>query len=242
MKDVFLFKCWIVSALLMMPVASFAALNPVTPAAILEKADEIRNPAESYLMKVEVASGDDLSSPSVFEVAIQGNHKTLIRTLAPARDQGRNLLMLDENMWAFIPNLNRAVRVSLNQKLTGQAANGDLSRMRWSGDYTPVLEKETPTEWVLFLTASKKGLTYEKLRVWIEKKTFMPKKAEFLTLDGKPLKNVQYEDLRELAGRIRPGLMRIQDAVRVSDVSLIRVKSMVVKTFPDSLMNQNSLK
>ena len=217
-----------------------------TPTFILEQADQIRNPAESFLMKVEVSSGEKGEDRSLFEVAIQGSNlgkmKTLIKTLAPARDLGRNLLMLDENMWAFVPNLNRAVRVSLNQKLTGQAANGDLSRMRWTGDYTPIIEKETPTEWILFLTANKKGLTYEKLRVWIEKKTYMPKKAELLTLDSKILKNVTYEDLRQLAGRLRPGVMRIQDALRVSEVSLIRVKDMVVKQFPASLMNQNSLK
>ena len=51
-------------------------------------------------------------------------------------------------IWVFIPNLKRSVRVGLSQKLTGQAANGDISRMRWSGDYTPKLLKETKKELV----------------------------------------------------------------------------------------------
>ena len=68
--------------------------------------------------------------------------------------------MLDENMWVFIPNLKRSVRVGLSQKLTGQAANGDISRMRWSGDYTPKLLKETKKSWLLHLQAKKKGLTH----------------------------------------------------------------------------------
>src|SRR4051812_8253138 len=86
---------------------------------ILEHADAIRNPSESFRMRAEVKTGEDTSE---FEVQTKGKDKTLVKTLAPSRDVGRNMLMLDENMWAYIPNLKRAVRIGLNQKLTGQAA------------------------------------------------------------------------------------------------------------------------
>ena len=56
-----------------------------------------------------------------------------------------------------------------------------------------------------FFTAKKKGLTYDKLRIWIAKKSFFPVKAEFLTLSGKPLKTAAYEGYKNLAGRVRPG-------------------------------------
>jgi outer membrane lipoprotein-sorting protein len=210
-----------------------------TPEEILRKADEVRNPSESYFMKVTVTSdGEDRSA---FEVSIQGNNKTLVKTREPARDRGRNLLMLEEEMWAYIPNLKRAVRVSLAQKLTGQAANGDISRMRWSGDYTATIEKESPKDWVLHLAARKKGLTYDKARVWIEKGSFHPLKAEFLTPAGKPLKLATYGGYRNLAGKERPGTIRIQDALRPDDVSVIEIGEMAVRSFPASTFNQNAL-
>ncbi|MBI2711243.1 MAG: outer membrane lipoprotein-sorting protein [Bdellovibrio sp.] len=210
---------------------------------ILKKADEVRNPGESYSMKVEVINGGTSDgSRSLFEVSVRGNDKTLIKTLEPARDRGRNMLMLKEDMWAFIPNLNRAVRISLAQKLTGQAANGDISRMRWSGDYTATIEGEDAHHWILFLTAEKKGLTYEKLRVWIEKGNFHPSKAEFLTLAGKPLKTALYTDYRNLAGGIRPGTIQIQDAIRQDQISSIHLKDVRIEEFPESVFNQNALK
>lgn len=219
-----------------------ALANAPSPSEILKKADDVRNPGESYLMKVDVTSGNDGSQHSLFEVAVQGNEKTLIKTLEPSRDRGRNMLMLGEEMWAFIPNLNRAVRISLAQKLTGQASNGDISRMRWSGDYSAILESETPKEWVLFLTALKKGLTYEKLRVWIEKGTYHPSKAEFLTLSGKPLKNASYENYQLLAGGLRPSTIRIQDAIRPDQVSMLHLQDVKVQNFPEAVFNQNALK
>lgn len=209
-------------------------------ASIIEKVDEIRNPAESFFMKTEIRdNGSD--TRYVYDVSLSGNTKTLVKTVEPAREQGRNYLMIDQDMWAFLPNLGRAVRISLSQKLTGQAANGDISRMRWSGDYTAQIEKETPKEWTLFLTANKKGLTYDKVRVWVEKSNFHPTHAEYLAPSGKVLKKAVYQGYKMIAGKIRPTQMIIQDANRPSDQSTITTIAMTPKTFPSSLFNPKSM-
>ena len=208
---------------------------------IVRQADAVRNPSESYSMEVEVRSGQKLDELAKFQVALKGNTRTLVKTLEPARDRGRNLLMIGEDMWAYVPNLKRAVRVSLSQKLTGQTANGDISRMRWSGDYTAALEKESPDHWQLFLKSRRKGLTYDQLRVWIDKKTYRPLRAEFLTPQGKVLKLAEYGDYKMRLGKIRPHLIRIADAVRKDDRSEIRITDMQNKSFPDSTFNQNAL-
>ena len=204
------------------------------PEEILKRVDEVRNPSESYRMQVRI-------SDSVFDVLLDGNSKTLVRTLEPARDQGRDMLMLREEMWAYIPNLKRAVRVSLSQKLTGQAAHGDISRMRWSGDYAVTVEKETADSWTLFLTATKKGLTYEKIRVTVQKKTFHPVQAEYLTGAAKPLKRATFGGFKMIAGRVRPTELSIQSAVNQNDQSKIIVESMEKKSFPSSQFNPQRL-
>ncbi|HQB46451.1 MAG TPA: outer membrane lipoprotein-sorting protein, partial [Polyangiaceae bacterium] len=134
----------------------------ISAAEIVRKADEVRNPDESYFLRVEVQTSEHPDRPSEFEVSLLGNDKTLIKTVKPSRDRGRNMLMRGTEMWAYIPNLKRAVRVSLSQRLVGQAANGDISRMRWSGDYDAVIESQTERHWTLLLTANKTGLTYDK--------------------------------------------------------------------------------
>jgi outer membrane lipoprotein-sorting protein len=227
--------------------ATTATAPALTADEIIAKADAVRNPGESYLMKVEITNTSPKADPahpekSVFEVSIQGNDKTLVKTLEPSRDRGRNLLMLEQEMWAYIPNLKRAVRVGLNQRLTGQAANGDISRMRWTGDYSAKIESETASDWVIFLTASKKGLTYEKARVWVRKLGFQPNRAQYLTLSGSPLKEALYEGYKDLAGATRPTLIQISDTVRPDDRSQIKILEMETREFASSLFNQNNLK
>lgn len=222
------------------PVALAQAAEP-TAAEILKHADDVRNPAESYFLRVQVVSSDNPDDPSEFEVSLLGDTKTLIRTIKPRRDRGRNMLMRDTQMWAYIPNLKRAVRVSLSQRLVGQAANGDISRMRWAGDYTATIESQNDKHWTLFLTGNKRGLTYAKIRVVVEKGTFHPLYAEYLTVNGRPLKKAQFTEYKELCGRMRPTEIRIQDAVRETDKSAIKIVAMEVRQFPASLFSPDNL-
>lgn len=228
----------LVTAPEMVPTAQ--AAEP-TAAEILRKADEVRNPGESYFLKVQVVTSDRPDRPSEFEVSLLGNDKTLIKTIAPRKDRGRNMLMRGTEMWAYIPNLKRAVRVSLSQRLVGQAANGDISRMRWAGDYDARIDSQTDKHWTLFLTAKKDGLTYDKLRVVVEKGTFRPKYAEYLTKGGKLLKKAQFTGYKELCGKQRPSEIRIQDAIREDDISSIKVLEMEVRQFPASLFVPENL-
>jgi outer membrane lipoprotein-sorting protein len=234
---------------LLIAAALLVALTPTTALSnarshsadeILKRADEVRNPSDSFAMVVDIKSTgvDDAR----FEVMLKGKDKTLIRTKQPSRDVGRNILMLEQNMWAYVPNLKRAVRISLNQKLTGQAANGDISRMRWHGDYDAKIERKDGDDWVLDLKATKKGLTYDRIRVWVRQNNHQPQKAEYLTTQSKVLKVVTFGGYRELLGAPRPTEITIRDANDRSKSSQIIIREMRSEDFPASLFNQNSLK
>ncbi len=217
-----------------------SAAHAQTPGEILKKVDEIRNPGESYIMDVKIVStGED--DPAEFTVHLKGNDKTLVKVRAPKKNLGRNMLMLGENMWVFVPNLKRAVRVSLSQKLTGQAANGDISRMRWSGDYDAKVASQDKKKWVLDLEAAKKGLTYAKIRATVEKGTYRPLSADFLTVSGKTVKTAEYGEYKQILGKGRPTRIRITDFLKKDAVSDILIGKMEAKTLPDALFTERSL-
>lgn len=222
---------WFAFILVLSQIAGAAPEAP-SAEAILKKADAIRNPDGDYVMKVDVTSSFD--DPRTFEVYIHGSSRTLVKTLSPERDKERAMLMVDENMWAYVPNLKRGVRVALSQKLTGQAANGDISRTRWAGDYDAKIESETPEKYVLFLEAKKKGLTYEKIRATIDKKTYRPLSAEYLSLSGKLLKTASFSGYKSIGGNTRPTEIEIKDAVRTDQKSTLAITSMEVKPLPAS--------
>ncbi len=211
------------------------------PADWVQKADAIRNPSESYSMTIQVETSE---GRSVFEVSLKGQDKTLIVTKEPARDKGRNMLMLDRDFHAYIPNLKRSMRLSLAQKLSGQVANGDISRTRWYGDYEVSMEADEGTSVRLFLKGKKPNLTYAAIRLWLKKGSYQPLQAEYLALNGKTvLKKAFFEDYKMIAGGLRPSTLKIEDTNEA--ISYIRIKGMTSKSFSDSFFtvrNMESLK
>ncbi len=211
------------------------------PAEWVKKADNIRNPAESYEMKIQVETPENTS---VFQVYLKGQDKTLIVTKEPARDKGRNMLMLDRDFHAYVPNLKRSMRLSLAQKLSGQVANGDISRTRWYGDYDVTKEAENANEVQLLLKGNKDNLTYAWVRLWLKKGSFEPLRAEYLGLNGKTvLKRASFEDYKKIAGAVRPTTLKIEDTNK--QISYIRILSMNKKDFSDSFFtvrNMESMK
>jgi outer membrane lipoprotein-sorting protein len=219
---------------------SLVVMSAALAADLLEEVDKFRNPSESYSMQVRIVSSHE-KEPASFLVYLKGNDKTLTKVLGPKKNLGRNMLMIGENMWVYVPNIRRSVRVSLSQKLTGEAANGDISRMRWAGDYTHKIEKKDAKEWQLFLEATKKDLTYAKIRVWIDAKDKRPLKAEFLTLSGKVIKTATYEDYKKKLGMNRPSKIHIVDNLKKDQFSDIFIDKMENKSFPDSMFTEKSL-
>lgn len=218
-----------------------AKANVVSADMILKRADDVRCPSESYFMEVNVVNRNGDETVKV-EVYTQGRDRTRVNTIAPMRDRGRNMLMVGEDMWAYIPNLRRSVRIALNQKLAGQAAIGDVSRMRWWGDYKAAVLSEDKKAWLLGLTATKKGLTYEKVKVRVEKRTFRPLDADYLSGNGMILKRAKFTDYRKVAGAVRPTTIVITDSHNPEDSSTLKITKLEQRESPDRYFNQNNLK
>jgi len=215
--------------------SAFAAENP---AEWVKKADNIRNPSESYEMKIKVESPENTSV--VFQVYLKGQDKTLVVTKEPAKDIGRNMLMLDRDFYAYVPNLKRSMRLSLAQKLSGQVANGDISRTRWHGDYDVTKESENASEVQLLLKGKKDNLTYAWIRLWLKKPNFQPDRAEYLGLNGKTvLKKATFLNYKNIAGALRPTTLHIEDTNKQS--SQIHILEMNPKSYDDSFFTNRNM-
>ena len=119
-----------------------------------------------------------LEKDTTYKVISKDAVMSLVDTIAPQRQKGRKLLMIQNDLWFFTPDIKRPARVSFQQKLTGEVANGDISRTNFAGDYNATIVKTDKikgrTAWVLDLKAARTGVTYAAIKYWVEQKTFMP--------------------------------------------------------------------
>lgn len=215
---------------------------------IVQRADEVRFPDESFQVEVTVNSrnGDEELEPRVYRVSSKGNENTIIQTLAPANERGQNMLMRGRDLWIFLPSVSQPVRLSLSQRLTGQVANGDLARANFSGDYDPTLvgtERIDGVEYyVLELVAAQRGVTYPKVKYWVRKSNLHPYKAQFHAKSGRLLKTCSYEDYQPLGGRVRPTKLVMTDALKPGDVSVMRYSELRRVELPDRFFTKDYMK
>lgn len=187
---------------------------------------------------------------SVREFSIKAKeHDAYVEALQPARNKGEVFLFNDRQMWFFKPSLKKPVSISARQKLTGQAANGDIASTHYARDYTASLERTEELEGVkhhvLLLKAKSKNLTYEQIRYWISDKTKLATKAEFLTLQGKPFKlgTLEYKNKLNIGGKSMAFVsqLRIVDARFSNNYSVIRYSRPRIVEHPASIFNVNNL-
>lgn len=215
---------------------------------VVERADAVRFPSDSFQVDVTVesTSGGETLEPRIYRVSSKGNENTIVQTLAPANERGQNMLMRGRDLWIFMPSVSQPVRLSLSQRLTGQVANGDLARANFSGDYTPTLAGSETIDGVeyhvLELVAAQRGVTYPKVKYWVQKSNMHPFRAEFYSKSGRLLKTCSYEDFDPLGGRPRPTKLVMTDALKPADVSVMHYSELKRVELPDRFFTKDYMK
>jgi outer membrane lipoprotein-sorting protein len=215
---------------------------------ILEKADEIRFPSEGFQVDIHITSTAPDQDPDKrkYRVLSKGNDSTVVMILEPASERGQIMLMKGRDLWIFMPNVSQPIRLGLAQRLTGQVANGDLARANFTGDYTPRLLRtehaKGEDQHVLELTAVDRGVTYHRVLLWVGKSNFRPRRAEFYSVSNRLMKTCLYENYREMAGRVRPTRLVMEDALKKDNESVLEYQDMRLRDLPDKIFTKDYLK
>ncbi|HEX6735653.1 MAG TPA: outer membrane lipoprotein-sorting protein [Azonexus sp.] len=215
---------------------------------IVEKADQVRFPAEGFQVDIVINTSQPERTPEQrkYRVLSKGNENTVVMVTEPASERGQIILMKGRDLWVFMPEVSQPVRISLAQRLTGQVANGDLARANFAGDYNPkVVRNETidgENYVVLELLAVDRSVTYQKVMYWVNQKNSWPFKAEFYSLSNRLLKKASYEDFKTLAGKVRPTRLVMEDALRGGEKSVLEYSEMKLRDLPERVFTKEYLK
>lgn len=229
-------------------ISSGVAFAELTADEIIAKVDEVRNPNEDFTTVAKVTSYKENREPrtATYEVMAKGKTMTIVKTLEPQTERGRSLLMRDKDFWAFFPDVAKPLRISFQERLIGDVANGDIARTNFAGDYTATLVRmddfNDKKYYLLELIAKDDSTTYGKVRIWVETETFWPLKADFYAISGRFLKTCSYENYTSLAGKLRPSRLVLRDAVIKGQYSVIEYNQMDLSELPEKYFTKEYLK
>ncbi len=224
---------------------------------IVERADKIRNPAQRFRVRlrlVEYRNGQARQSATLMLYskvhAETGRYRNLARFLEPAADVGKALLMDDQVLWFYDPASSSSVRISAQQRLVGQASNGDVMTVNFALDYTSrIAAEETINDadnkprqtWRLELEAAGAQAVYRRIDYWVDKDSFQPVKARFFVDSGRALKLAFYRHYSRQLGEERPGEMIILDEVDTTVVTKIAFTDYAAADIAEHWFNRDYL-
>ena len=215
---------------------------------IVRRADLARRPGDSFVWKVTVTSYEGTKAPTTdsFEVFVKLPGRSFVKFVAPPRNVGRSLLGLGRDLWIYLPDAGKPVRIPLAQRLVGQVANGDLARVDYSGDYdASLLGSETVDRTachVLDLKAKTKDVTYAAIKYWVSKQGRRPVKAEYYAGTGTLLKTGLFENFKETAGHLLATRLTLVDAIRKDKTSVLDYGEITIRDLPDKYFDKNYMK
>jgi outer membrane lipoprotein-sorting protein len=215
-------------------------------AAILARVDKSRNPLKSFAIDVELTSyRNQKSETSRFRVYGKGSDRSLVEFIYPQREKGKLLLMLRDAMWIYMPTASRPIRISPLQRLMGQASNGDVARTNFAVDYNvTTVEREEwngRPAWVLDLVARDPAVAYHKVRLWIDRETDQPMRADFFVVSGKLIKRAFYREYGRMSGRQVLTAVEIEDLLRPGERTVMRYSNLVARDNPDKMFTRDSM-
>ena len=224
---------------------------------ILAASDAIRNPGRAFSVTVtltEFQAGKQVDTNTLVSYSRNqhqgGQLASLVLFVSPARDAGKLMLKNGNDMWFYDPTNKASVRLSPQQRLLGQASNGDVATVNLAKDYKATLvgdediqdgERRTRKAHKLALTAMSPDVTYASIEMWVDAENNRPLKARFFAESSRLLKTAYYRRFQPELGAERPTETVIIDGLNPQSVTLMRFSDYKARTIPDTWMQRDFL-
>lgn len=173
--------------------------------------------------------------------ARDNNQRIIVRFHAPANMVGSDLLMLDRNVWLYDPSSGREMKIPSNQSFGGTGFSyGDILRLNFSDNYTPVVAGEDAASWTLELTAKERDAPYNRITLVVSK-AYDPRSGKCYTRSGELVKEMVYSQVADAGGGKKPLVISVTSPLDPKDRSVLTITSERPKTYPAQVFNKKNL-
>jgi hypothetical protein len=210
--------------------------------ALLKAADRYRVGAENMQVETQISTRNadgSLDKERRYTVFAQAGHRSLVLMKSPA-EKGQKVLMLGDDFWLLMPGSQRPLRITPMQKLLGDASTGDIATMSWADDYSgQVVGQENCGDAPclhLSLAATRKGVTYQRIELWIGRALHEPIKADLFVQSDKLAKQARFVMDRPAAPTLVTEML-LQDQLSNRKETRVRYLERKEHSVPEAWLN-----
>ncbi len=230
---------WLILCLVMLPAA--AAIDGTQ---ILQKVDRNLEPEsyEAYRQLIDIQP-DGSKKEYVLYTMKKGRDKIVALFLSPPSDKGRVTLRLGDNMWLYMPDVGRPIRITSLQSVTGSIFNNaDILRIDYSAEYNVEAAEEQKDALLLSLKAKTGEVAYDRLKMWVDKQLLLPATIEAYAASGLLIKTLRFSNIKDFGGGIkRPATLETDSPLYKGYRSVMQWSGIKKADFPEEYFTLNYL-
>ena len=211
---------------------------------ILQQVDRNLEPEtyESYRKLIDIQP-DGTQKESVLYTMKKGRDKVVALFLLPPSDKGRVTLRLGDNMWLYMPDVGRPIRITSLQSVTGSVFNNaDILRIDYTAEYNVESVDDQKDALVLALKAKTGEVAYDRLKMWVDRKVMLPVTIECYAASGLLIKTLRFKDIKDFGGGIkRPATLETDSPLQKGYKSVMLWSGLKKRDFADEIFTLNYL-
>ncbi len=198
--------------------------------------------SESYKKLINIEP-DGSKKEFLLYQARKDNDKMVSAFLQPESEKGRTTLRVGDNMWLYLPEVGKAIRITSMQSVVGGVFNNaDIMRLDFSTEYDVVKQTEQDDEITVETKAKTETVAYDKLIIKVDKKTVTPKEIECYSSTEMLIKTLYYKEIKNFGdGIIRPAVVETKSPLYKGYKSVMIYGKITKKEFSDEAFTLDNL-
>ncbi|MBI5558127.1 MAG: outer membrane lipoprotein-sorting protein [Deltaproteobacteria bacterium] len=211
---------------------------------ILRRVDQNMQP-QSYEMhrKLINIEPDGGKKEFVLYTVKKGDDKMVALFLSPASEKGRATLRLGDNMWLYIPNVGKPLRItSLQSVVGGIFNNSDILRLDYGVEYNAEQITDNGDTYLLDLKAKTSAIAYDRLKMTVDAKSLLPTTIECYAVSGMLIKTLRYSKTKDFGdGLVRPSVLETDSPLHQGYRSVMIYAEIKKRELADEVFTLNYL-
>lgn len=196
------------------------ALSSIISLSLAQTAEEIIERVDNnvvvkttrYRAKMLISLGGKIREKE-FIGYTRGKEYSYMEFVSPARDKGTRFLKIGDEMWMYIHAVEKSTKIAghmLRQSMMGSdfsyddVAENEKLQDLYEIEFIGIDSVEDKECYKLELTAKVPEVNYFFKKMWVDKKTYIPVKAELYAKSGKLMKEINITDFQKIGKRNYP--------------------------------------
>jgi outer membrane lipoprotein-sorting protein len=235
------------------PCTGSAYDNPPDATAIVARADKHQRGETSYAELTMDVVRPDWSREVSLKSWSKGRNMSLVLVTAPARDQGTTFLKRGNEVWNWVPSIERVIKIPpsmmMQSWLGSDFTNDDLVKeSSIVDDYTHTIAGDSTIAgracWeIRLIPKPDAAVVWGRVVMWITKEDDLEMRTEFYDEDETLINVMTMSDVRTIGGRLLPTIMEMQPVAKPGHKTVLTYKTAAFdEPIADSFFSEQNMK